>query len=284
MTNPSLRRADRPDGGTAFLAGIADPERPPLLFTTAVVVAHPDDETIGCGSLLPRLPDLTIIHVTDGAPRNGGDAERRGFASPEAYAAARRRELEAAVELAGILPDQLVSLAWPDQEASLHMAEIAADLARRLAGAEIVLTHAYEGGHPDHDAAALAVHAARRLIGRNRAPPEIIEMPLYRAGPDGWRIQSFPQGPDAVEILLELTPEERQKKDSMLAAHATQSDVLTFFSSEAERFRRSPDHDFSQLPNGGILHYERQAWGMTGARWLDLAGSALAELGLRPRR
>ena len=29
-----------------------------------------------------------------------------------------------------------------------------------LAGTRVVVTHAYEGGHPDHDAVAFAVHAA----------------------------------------------------------------------------------------------------------------------------
>src|SRR6185437_9724842 len=39
-----------------------------------------------------------------------------------------------------------------------------------------VFTHAYEGGHPDHDAVAFAVHAACRL---SDIPPAIVEMPYY---------------------------------------------------------------------------------------------------------
>ncbi len=35
-----------------------------------VVVAHPDDETIGAGALLARLRDVRVVHVTDGAPRD----------------------------------------------------------------------------------------------------------------------------------------------------------------------------------------------------------------------
>src|SRR3954452_6783766 len=120
----------------------------------AIVVAHPDDETLGLGAQLPRLPGLAIVHVTDGAPRDLGDARRLGFETTEAYAAARHRELETAMALAGIGSDALIGLGVPDQEAAHHLAAVAIRLAdlfceKRI---EIVFTHAYEGGHPDHDA------------------------------------------------------------------------------------------------------------------------------------
>ena len=124
----------------ALLAG-EDPIAPE---TVAVVVAHADDETIGCGAQLPRLRGATLVHVTDGAPRSMQDGRAHGFPTPEAYAAARRRELEAAVALARIEPAALVGLGVPDQKAAFHLA----DLARRLAalfserGIAIFLTHA----------------------------------------------------------------------------------------------------------------------------------------------
>ena len=245
----------------------------------AIVVAHPDDETLGCGSLFTRVADLTIIHVTDGAPKSGDDAARHGFATPAGYAAARRRELETAASLAGLPADRLVSLGWSDQEASLHMIEIARELARRLAATEVVLTHAFEGGHPDHDATALAVHAAARAMNH---PPAVLEFPLYRAAPDGgWAVQSFADPAGAV--VLELAPDEQRQKQAMLAAFVTQGEVLARFSSKRERFRPAPNHDFSELPNGGKLLYEIQYWGMTGSRWLELARPAAAQLGLERR-
>ena len=67
-----------------------------------MVVAHPDDETIGAGAQLPRLNGVTMIHVTDGAPRKPRDAERHGFATAAEYAFARARELERVMMLAGI--------------------------------------------------------------------------------------------------------------------------------------------------------------------------------------
>ena len=36
-----------------------------------IVVAHPDDETIGMGAQLCRFRDALLVQVTDGAPRDG---------------------------------------------------------------------------------------------------------------------------------------------------------------------------------------------------------------------
>src|SRR5437764_14240477 len=63
-----------------------------------IVVAHPDDETVGMGAQLRRLGDALLLQVTDGAPRDGRDAAARGFASTADYAVARRAELHAALE------------------------------------------------------------------------------------------------------------------------------------------------------------------------------------------
>jgi LmbE family N-acetylglucosaminyl deacetylase len=268
---------DRPLG-ERFLAALADPARPPLPFRAAVVVAHPDDETIGCGAQLQRFSDLSVIHVTDGSPENGADAAALGFAGPDDYRAARRRELEAAMAVAGVAPERLIALGWPDQEASFHLAEIATDLAERLAGTEVVLTHAYEGGHPDHDSVAFAAHAACALMIARGEPPAIIEMPLYRLGEADWAVQLFIPEPDAPETIVYLGPDECRLKGAMFAAFVSQGHVLPRFSLDKEPFRLAPRYDFWRLPNNGALLYERLEWGMTGARWLELAGAALAEL------
>jgi len=267
--------------GEVFLAALGDPDRKRLYFRLTVVVAHPDDETIGCGSLLARSNDVTVMHVTDGAPRNLLDAQALGFGSAEAYAQARRGELEAAMALAGLPADRLIWLGWSDQEASLHLVDIAHDLSRRLSGTDIVLTHAYEGGHPDHDATAFATHAAAALLrSRGEPPPEIIEFPLYRAGPEGWIAQSFSSEPRAGELAFELLTDERALKEAMFNVHASQRQVLSRFSISPERFRVAPRYDFSSLPNGGDLLYELMEWGMPGARWLEFTRAALAELRL----
>ncbi len=253
-----------------------------------VVAAHPDDETIGAGGMLARLRDVTILHITDGAPRDMADAHAAGFVNREEYAAARRRELQAAMRMAGIGSGQLPHLNVVDQEASLEMAYITLKLVHllreRRPGA--VLTHAYEGGHPDHDAAAFAVHAA---CARVATPPDVYEFASYHAAaqvvaagssqaPVRMETGRFLPGGDAGEVYL-LDEAERDRKRQMMECFQTQARMLRHFALDEERFRRAPAYDFTEAPHAGTLLYEGWDWGITGERWRLLAGEALKTLG-----
>lgn len=223
---------------------------------SAVVVAHGDDETLGCGALLGRLGRLPLVVVTDGAPRSSD----------------------------GVADTPVVELGVPGEEATLELASIARALATLLArlGIGTVLTHAYEGGHPDRDATAFAVHAARRLIARRGGggrAPVIVEMPYCRLGPDGTVTRGFADAGDEPVVLL-LSPGERRRKTALMMARRAPQSALAAFATEHETFRRAPDYDFTVLPNGRRLLYERHNWGMTGARWREAACQALRELGL----
>lgn len=123
-----------------------------------LVVAHPDDETIGLGGHLGSLPGLSVLHLTNGAPHDPAFARAAGLATPEEYAEARARELDRAMDIAGVDASRRRSLALPDQEASEHLVAIAraVRVLVRASAARVVPTHAYEGGHPDHDGAAAA--------------------------------------------------------------------------------------------------------------------------------
>ena len=270
-----------------FIDALRDPNRVPLpAHDIAVVVAHPDDETISCGAQLRRFKDATIIVVTDGAPRNLVDARTHGLASTDSYAAIRSRELCNALALGRVANRNIITLGISDQMAALRLVDLARTTYRLLAARQIriVLTHAYEGGHPDHDATAFAVHAAVALMSRRGEAISILEMPFYRARCHGPVTQSFAPYPGCPESTLRLTEPEQSLKRSMIAEYSTQTQTLSPFDLETERFRPAPTYDFASLPNDGRLLYEQYAWGMTGQRWLTLARGALAALGLGDKR
>jgi LmbE family N-acetylglucosaminyl deacetylase len=254
--------------------------RQPLIFPrrTALIAAHPDDEVIGAGAQLPRLDDLRLLHVTDGAPRNLLDATAAGFESREAYAVARRRELHRALKRVGHSPGRASNLGIVDQEAPFNMAQMTRNVVRWLRSTrpDIVLTHPYEGGHPDHDATAFAVHQALQLLRRSgENVPELIEFCSYHNAHGAMATGRFLPGRSEPEALVELSEEERELKRSLLECFATQQRTLSAFSLETEGFRPSPQYDFTQPPHSGTLYYEQFDWGMTGDRWRALACQAL---------
>lgn len=270
----------------ALLAVLAAPEgtSPPPLPATMVVMAHPDDETVGAGSRLPRLAQAQFTCVTDGAPRDGEDAARLAL-TPADYARERRLELQTVLVRCGIAPGQLRMLECADQHAALQLAALARQLAALFTGHGIaaVLTHAYEGGHPDHDATAFAVHAAAALVrARGGQEPGIVEMASYHRGPEGLRTCSFlPAREGELPVTtLQLTAAERDRKADLIASYVTQAATLRNFPLDCEAFRPAPRYDFREPPHPGTLNYELHPWGMTGEGFRKLAAEAVEELGL----
>ena len=246
--------------------------QPNLTHSRILIISpHPDDEVIGAGSRLLHLNGAAVVQVTDGSPRDLRDGHANGFTTREDYAAARRAELRAALALAGRF--ETIHLDIPDQEASLHLAQLThtlAELFTRLVP-EIILTVPYEGGHPDHDATAFAVHNALHL---SCSPARIVEMTAYHNSPRGCTYSEF-LNPTSNESVFHLTPSERAFKQRMFDCFKTQFPVLQWFPIGIEKFRFAPHYDFTLAPHPGSLYYELFPWGVSGNEWRTLAGEAL---------
>jgi N-acetylglucosamine malate deacetylase 2 len=244
-------------------------------LAVSAVVAHPDDEVISAGILLRRVQQyggtIDVVHVTDGAPRNGRDAEQQGFSTREAYAAGRRTELQRALSALDLSPRQQIAFNVTDQEASLQMDVLARRLAQTFATLrpDVILTHPFEGGHPDHDATACAVHTALAHAASAR-PPLLVEFTSYHRGPAGMRVGSFLPGIGVEPETLLLTEDERTLKRRALSCFTSQAAIVAWFPIDAERFRPAPRYDFFSPPYEGPPLYEDFDWGMDQHRWREL--------------
>lgn len=252
----------------SFTAKLASGE--PIDEPVAVVVAHADDETLWTGAALSRLRNCRLIHLTDSAPRDMADAGRLGIGSREEYAALRARELDRALVELDAAPERF-GYGVPDKEAVEHLPELIERLGTDCAGVAAIITHPYEGGHPDHDAAALAVRVAAERIGQ----PALAEFACYRlvGGERVWA--EFAPDPSAPEHRRTLSPFERGRIDRALAAHASQATVFGPWRPELERWRDAPAYDFTRPPPGDAVLYDGFGWQLTSERWRERARATL---------
>ncbi|HEX5746687.1 MAG TPA: PIG-L family deacetylase [Archangium sp.] len=244
-----------------------------LRGTVLFVAAHPNDEVLDASWLLRRSPGCHVVHVTDGAPR---DPSLRAPGAPpvrEAYARIREEESFAALTLAGVPRDNLFSLGAVDQEAALDLSTLTGCLVALLKALRpaLLVTHPYEGRHPDNDSTAFISHAAVALLARaGRTPPALLEMaPGFLPAPDGRAVTT-----------VAFTEAECTAKRRMLACCASQAPTLESFPVGREHYRAAPRYDFTRPPHEGVLPYEASGWRMTGARWSELARAALETLRL----
>ncbi len=250
--------------------------------SVSIIVSHPDDEVLGAGGLMTRLKNIEIVHITDGSPRNLEDASRDGFRTRREYAQARRREFKCAMSIGHVKPGEF-ELGVVDQEAAFNLINVVRKLVSFLeqTNPTVIITHSYEGGHPDHDSTAFAVHVAAELFvrkGNNR--PLITEFPSYHQVQGRMVTGSFLNKGKSYEVKFILPPEVLALKRAMLNCYFTQRDFLRSFDIAVERFRPAPIYNFLEPPHDGPLLYEQYPWGIKGCEWRKLVATALLFFGL----
>lgn len=144
-----------------------------------VVVAHPDDESFGCGSILARAQANGVRSTVCCATRGEAGTSDLADTRPE-LAAIRESELRAAAELLGV--DEVILFDWEDSDmdgspapgtlAAAPLDEVAAAVAGVIdqVRPHVVVTLDASDGHRDHahmrDATLKAVEQASWAVPR----------------------------------------------------------------------------------------------------------------------
>ena len=214
------------------------PKRP-LIF-----VAHPDDEALAFAGLLQRAPKSLVVFATDGAAPGYGF--ERKYGSLKAFADIRFQEATRA--LSHVPSASFVRLTrsdgahFVDQHLFEELPEAitAISAVAKSFSPDAILSHAFEGGHIDHDACAfIARHTALRLGLKQ------FEFPLYWFDSKGKIVlQTFREPGDAEASRLaepsfewKLSEAEVVCKTKMLAEYESQRGVIKPFSVMNERMR-----------------------------------------------
>ena len=237
----------------------------PLLGRTLVLVAHPDDEVIGCGALLQRMQQAAVVFCTDGAPCD--DFFWKRYGSRDAYARVRQQEAHNAL---GCIANGVEPMFLADRNPALvdqHLFRFLPSAFESLTNLirehrpQALLALAYEGGHPDHDSCCFL--AAQLAKEHDIAA---WEFPLYHRSSDGIGVKQEFAMSGVDDVVLYASPEEQDVKRRMLQAYASQGDIGSHFGVELERYRPIANYDFSRPPLPGVLNYEAWQWPITGAQ------------------
>jgi LmbE family N-acetylglucosaminyl deacetylase len=211
-----------------------------------ITVAHPDDETFGCGSLIAHAArggaDVTVLCAT-----RGEEGERTADIPADAdLGAIRAEELHAAAAILGVrevvLLDHRDSGFDGPMPAGAFCAVPVADLAAELAlvveriAPTVVVTLDGSDGHRDHGHMRAATHAALAGVGHGR-PDVVVEVALPNHLMRRWRDEMAVTHPEIPYVEMDPagfgTPDDRvtdvlhlpdlvEVRELAMAAHRSQ--------------------------------------------------------------
>ncbi|MGC8658836.1 MAG: PIG-L deacetylase family protein [Desulfomonilaceae bacterium] len=222
------------------------------------IFAHPDDDVFISGlmkMLITKGVEVAGVWLTSGGYLGGQDR--------------RENELTRAMDTLGLPPSSRRLFRLPDLGLIRSMDKgisMLTEVLRDFRPQNIFVT-AFEGGHPDHDAANFIVYESRF---RSKTGHQLFEFPLYNgSGPIWtwrWRINSFPAGGEPT-VFQKLSDPEIDCKHKIMKLYSSQWMYMIparFASSRqklrkrGEPFRRCPDdRDHTVRPHSGRLNYER---------------------------
>jgi N-acetylglucosamine malate deacetylase 2 len=198
------------------------------------------------------MQESCVVFCTDGGPRDS--YFWHAYGSRENYVSVRRQEAEAATKIAGVKRAALLNFC--DQELYRYLQPALKQLEDLTVEfrPDAILTHAYEGGHPDHDSCAFLAY----LLGFRLKLP-VWEMPLYHRTSKGMCVQRFLH-PSGDAALIRARCGELDAKRQMVCVYRSQSQALQGFDLKFERFRRQASYDFSSPPETDVINYEAWQW------------------------
>jgi LmbE family N-acetylglucosaminyl deacetylase len=117
-----------------------------------------------------------------------------------------------------------------------------------------IVSHAYEGGHIDHDSCSFLA----QQIG-NMVSIQVYEFPLYWRDDNGCEV--FGMFKDRIQLTsrITLSAAEVLRKEQMLRAYETQASIVSLFpKSDSEWIRPAAEHDWT-FTQGEDYSFENRA-------------------------